>query len=256
MFSPAYVDTFKITTLKESTCSLLLRGRGAQPECQRIYFKHPLSLISLCLSLVASPRFLTLVGSDSLQPRGLCPSGFSALAILQQEYRRACWGLLQGGLPDPGVQSASLQWPALAVGPLPLVPPGNCHLSHSYPLANWAWASRGRGWILDRGPLILTRGLSRGEKVQLHQPAWTPGQHQPRSPSSPEGPWSRMTGEGCVPTSVLSTLFENRAKLLLQYRLCHLNDDARWGQLLTHRIYTKSHPVIFNFLRKAMVSNT
>ena len=102
MFSPAYVDTFKITTLKESTCSLLLRGRGAQPECQRIYFKHPLSLISLCLSLFASPRFLTLVGSDSLQPRGLCPSGSSALAILQQEYRRACWGLLQGVFPTQG----------------------------------------------------------------------------------------------------------------------------------------------------------
>ena len=42
---------------------------------------------------------------------------------------------------------------------------------------------------------------------------------------------------------------------LLQYRLCRLNDDTWWGQLLTHCIYTKSHPVIFNFLRKAIVSN-
>ena len=33
-------------------------------------------------------------------------------------------------------------------------------------------------------------------------------------------------GEACVWTSVLSTLFEDRAKLILQYRLCHLNDDA------------------------------
>ena len=101
---------------------------------------------------------------------------------------------LPGDLPDPRIESASLRCPALAVGSLPLVPPGKCHLSHSYPLANWAWASMGRGWIPNRRPPILTRGLSKGEKVQLHQAARAPDQHQPRSPSSPEGPWSRMAG--------------------------------------------------------------
>lgn len=55
-----------------------------------------------------------------------------------------------------------------------------------------------------------------------------------------------------------SALCENRATLLVQYKLSHLSDDM-WqggGQLVTHHIYTKVRPVISNFLRKAIISNT
>lgn len=54
-----------------------------------------------------------------------------------------------------------------------------------------------------------------------------------------------------------STLFENRAILLVQFKLSHLSDDV-WGggELVTYHIYMKSYPVISNFLRKAIISNT
>ena len=60
------------------------------------------------------------VMSDFLQPARLfCPWEFS-----RQEYWSELPCFPPGDLPDPGVKSASLTSPALAVGSLPLVPPG------------------------------------------------------------------------------------------------------------------------------------
>lgn len=130
-------------------------------------------------------------------------------------------------------------------------------ISNSYPLANWSWTSMGRGWIPNRRPLILTCGLGKGGKLYSFI-----RQHQPRFKVSRSclPHWSALDQEqqhkGFVWALVLSTVFENTTKLHVQYKLCHLNDET-WGrQLLTYHIYTKSHPVIFNFLRKAIISDT
>ena len=47
---------------------------------------------------------------------------------LFMEFSRQCWSgspcPSPGDLPDPGIEPASLKSPAVAVGSLPLVPPG------------------------------------------------------------------------------------------------------------------------------------
>ena len=68
---------------------------------------------------------VSLVVSDSLQPHGLQPA---RLLYPWAFSRQEPWSGLPcpppGALPDPGIELTSLVSPALAVGSLPLAPPG------------------------------------------------------------------------------------------------------------------------------------
>ena len=59
--------------------------------------------------------------SDSLQPYGPWPA---RLMCPGKNIGVGCHALLQGNLPDPGMEPVSLTSPALASGSLPLGPPG------------------------------------------------------------------------------------------------------------------------------------
>ena len=73
---------------------------------------------------------VTSVMSDSLRTHGLCdlmgwsPPGSSVLQMSQQEY----WSRLPfpspGNLPNPGIESASAESPALTGGFFTSIPPG------------------------------------------------------------------------------------------------------------------------------------
>ena len=81
-----------------------------------------LSLLATTLCFECSWWQLMLVScsvmSDSLQPHGPQPMGFS-----RQEYWSGFPFPSPGDLPDPGIEPTSLTSPALQVGSLPLAPP-------------------------------------------------------------------------------------------------------------------------------------
>ena len=84
-----------------------------------------LDAYDLCVHTVVS------VVSDSVQPYGLQPARL--LCPWESPDKNTgvgCHALLQGNLPEPGIETASLMSPAWQVGSLPLVPLGKPHMTY------------------------------------------------------------------------------------------------------------------------------